>query len=362
MVAPVNRDPLGSNATLGGQAGTSEPLQPATGSLDLLTQGIATAPAHKRWATLWRTVGENRKAVAGVLIIAFFLLAATIGPFFAPYDPAQMGVGLPGEAPSPQHLLGTTRVGQDVFSQMLYGTRSSILVGFGVGIFATVVAVIIGMTAGFLGGWIDEALMLITNVFLTLPALPLMIVISSYATGFNLRGLWVIIGVLVITGWAWGARIKRSQTFSLRNKDFVMAARVAGEPWWRIVFVEIMPNMLSLIVSSFIFTAIFAVLGEASLEFLGLGDLSQVTWGTILYWAQNNAALISNLWWWFLPPGLAIGVFSTGLALLNYAVDEMTNPRLRVQKVSKRGSRQRASTTGSRELPTTGTRTDATTA
>lgn len=358
MVAPVNRDPLGSNATLGGQAGTSEPLVPA-GPLDLLAQGIATAPSNRRWATLWRTVGENRKAVAGAVIITFFLLVAIVGPFFAPYDPSTMGVGMPAIPPSAQHLLGTTRVGQDVFSQMLYGTRSSILVGFGVGLFATAVAVIIGMTAGFLGGWVDEILMLLTNVFLTLPALPLMIVISTYASGFNVRGLWVIIGVLTLTGWAWGARIKRSQTFALRNKDFVLAARVAGEPWWRIAFVEIMPNMLSLIVSSFIFTAIFAVLGEASLEFLGLGDLSQVTWGTILYWAQNNAALISDLWWWFIPPGLAIGLFSTGLALLNYGVDEMTNPRLRVQKVRKRGSK-RQPTTGSREV--TGTRTDVTTA
>lgn len=362
MVAPVNRDALGSNVTLGGQAGSSEPLAPAAGSLDLLAQGIATAPPSQRWATLWRTVGENRKAVAGVVIITFFLLVAIIGPFIAPYDPSQMGVGLPAEPPSAQHLLGTTRVGQDVFSQMLYGTRASLLVGFGVGIFATVVAVIVGMAAGFLGGWVDEILMLITNVFLTLPALPLMIVISTYASGFNLRGLWVIIGVLSLTGWAFGARIKRSQTFSLRSKDFVLAAQVAGEPWWRIAFVEILPNMLSLIVSSFIFTAIFAVLGEAGLEYLGLGDISQVTWGTILYWAQNNSALISDLWWWFLPPGLAIGLFSLGLSLLNYGVDEMTNPRLRVQKVSKRGSKHRAATTGSREASATGTRTDATTA
>lgn len=358
MVAPVNRDPLGSNATLGGQAGSSEPLDPAIGAGNLLTEGLTTAPPNKRWATFWRTVGENRKAVAGVVLISIFLLVAVFGPFFAPYDPSQMGVGLPAQPPSPEHLLGTTRVGQDLFSQMLYGTRSSILVGFGVGLFATIVAVLIGMSAGFLGGWVDEILMLLTNVFLTLPALPLMIVISGYASAFNVKGLWVIIGVLTLTGWAWGARIKRSQTFSLRNKDFVMAARVAGEPWWRIAFVEIMPNMLSLIVSQFIFTAVFAVLGEASLEFLGLGDLSQVTWGTILYWAQNNAALISDLWWWFIPPGLAIGLFSTGLALLNYAVDEMTNPRLRVQKVPKRGSKRRASTT----TTVTGTRTDATVA
>lgn len=360
MAAPVNRDPLGANVTIAGQAGSSAPLTPTGGAMDLLAQGIATAPANKRWASLWRTITENRKAVAGVLILAFFVLVAIIGPFFAPYNPSQMGVGLPAEGPSAQHLLGTTRVGQDVFSQMLYGTRASLMVGFGVGIFATFVAVVIGMTAGFLGGWVDEVLMLITNVFLTLPALPLMIVISTYANAFNLRGLWVIIGVLSITGWAFGARIKRSQTLSLRSKDFVMAAQVAGEPWWRIVFVEIMPNMLSLIASSFIFTAIFAVLGEAGLEYLGLGDVSQVTWGTILYWAQNSAALISDLWWWFLPPGLAIGIFSLGLSLLNYAIDEITNPRLRIAKVRK-GAR-RSAVTGSQTATPTGTRPDATVA
>jgi peptide/nickel transport system permease protein len=343
---PANPDPsaspdrLGTNVTLAGIAGSSEPLEvtPDSVAAVLAAEGLTTPEIGRRdrWA-------QFRRA------------------FFAPYNPSEMGVGLPAAPPSAQHLLGTTRVGQDIFSEMLYGTRASILVGFGVGIFATLVALFIGMTAGYIGGWTDEIMMLITNIFLTLPALPLIIVISTYAAAFNLHGLGVIIGVLSFTGWAFGARVKRSQTLSLRNKDFVMAARVAGEPWYRIVFVEILPNMLSLIVSQFIFTAIFAVLGEASLEYLGLGDINQVTWGTILYWAQNNAALITDEWYWFLPPGLAIGIFSLGLALINYAIDEMTNPRLRVQKMPRGYNRNRAGT-GAPEASPTGATTDATVA
>lgn len=352
-------DPLGTNVTVAAEPGSSEPLTVTPGGVAavLAAEGLMPVTEASRWTRFREAIGTNRKAVAGIVILGFFLLVAIFGPVFAPYNPSEMGVGLPAAPPSPDHWLGTTRVGQDIFSQMLYGTRASILVGFGVGVFATLVALFIGMTAGYIGGWTDEILMLVTNIFLTLPALPLIIVISTYAAAFNLHGLAVIIGVLSFTGWAFGARVKRSQTLSLRNKDFVMAAKVVGEPWSRIVFVEIMPNMLSLIVSQFIFTSIFAVLGEASLEYLGLGDINQVTWGTILYWAQNNAALITDEWYWFLPPGLAIGVFSLGLALVNYAIDEMTNPRLRIQKMPRGRSRTAAS--GSRETTQTGAKSDA---
>jgi peptide/nickel transport system permease protein len=244
------------------------------------------------------------------------------------------------QGPSSQHWLGTTQLGQDLFSQLIVGTRHSLTVGLLVGILSTLIAIVIGMTAGYLGGWIDDVLMLFTNVFLILPFFPVAIVAASYAQAFNIKGLTVIVVVLTLTGWAWAARIKRSQTLSLRSKDFIQAAKVSGEPWPRIILFEIMPNMAALVAASFIFAAIFAVLGEAGLEFIGLGDINAVTWGTILYWAQNNQALLLHAWYWFIPPGLCIGVFAVGLTLLQYAIDEMTNPRLKARRIPKaRGAR-----------------------
>jgi peptide/nickel transport system permease protein len=303
-------------------------------------EGIAPASLKKaagqqRLARLSRLLRENKKATAGLTIVLVFVIIAIIGPFVAPYNPSQMAVGPPMQPPSPQHWLGTTKLGQDILSQLLVGTRESLLVGFGVGILSTIIAVLVGMTAGYLGGWVDEVLMLLTNIFLVLPFFPLAIVAASYAQAFNIRGIAVIIVVLTLTGWAWAARVKRSQTLALRNRDFILAAQVSGESWYRIILSEILPNMGALVAASFIFATIFAVLGEAGLEFIGLGDISAVTWGTMLYWAQNNEALLLGAWYWFIPPGLCIGLFAVGLTLLNYAIDEMTNPRLRVQKVPR---------------------------
>lgn len=278
---------------------------------------------------------ENRKAAVGLGIVLSFVLVGLIGPFLVPYNPSQIGVGQPLQGPTGQHWLGTTRLGQDLFSQLVVGTRSSLLVGLAVGILSTIIAIVVGMTAGYLGGWVDDILMLITNVFLILPFFPLAIVAASYAQAFNLKGITVIVIVLTLTGWAWAARLKRSQTLALRSKDFVLAARVSGESWPRIILSEIMPNMAALVAASFIFAAIFAVLGEAGLEFIGLGDINAITWGTILYWAQNNQALLLGAWYWFVPPGLCIGVFAVGLTLLQYAMDEMSNPRLKAQRIPK---------------------------
>lgn len=316
---------------------TARAAQPPTVQGDPLARRVAISRRGERWKKAWEVFTYNRLATAGFILLGIFILVAIIGPFIAPYPPAQMGVGLPAEAPSSSHWLGTTRVGQDVFSQLLVGTRTSLFVGFAVGILSTLLAVLIGSIAGYLGGWVDDGLTLLMNVFLTIPNLPLMIVVASYAAAFNLRGLGVIIVVLTLTGWAWGARVKRSQILSLRNKDFVMAAKVSGEHWFRIMVVEVLPNMLSLIASTFIFGVIFAVLAEAALEFLGLGDLTQTTWGTMLYWSQNSSALLTGMWWWFLPPGLAVGLFALGLTLIQYVMDEMTNPRLRAERQRKGG-------------------------
>lgn len=182
------------------------------------------------------------------------------------------------------------------------------------------------MVSGFLGGFVDEALQMLTNIFLVIPALPLMIVLAAY---LPFRGEGPIIFVITITGWAWGTRVLRAQTLSLRKADFVHSALLAGERPWSVVMREILPNMLSLVVANFLYSVLYAILSEAALEFLGLGNVNITSWGTMLYWAQNDQALLTGAWWWILPPGLAIALVGASLALINYAVDEVTNPRLR---------------------------------
>ena len=311
------------------------------------TEGAAPGSWRARAGSVWQFMQENRKAAVGAFIVGVFILIALIGPYIAPYNPTQMGVGGAQEHPSTAHWLGTTQLGQDILSQVLVGTRGSLEVGFATGFLTTLIAVIVGLTAGYLGGWVDDTLSIVTNVFLTLPFIPIMIVVASYAAAFNVKGPLILVGVLTLTGWAWGARVKRSQVLTLRNKDFVMAAKVAGESWVHIVFFEIVPNMMSLIAASFLFSTIFAILGEASLEFIGLGDPNSVTWGVILNQAETNSALLQGAWFWFIPPGLCIGLFSCGLALINYAIDEVTNPKLRVQKVRSDTEEQGSSTTRS---------------
>ncbi len=268
---------------------------------------------------------NNKKSTVGFVIILIFTLLAFIGPSVAPYDPQGMNF-IPLSSPSFSHPLGTNSYGQDLLSRILVGTRLSLIVAILTGLITTIISTLIGLTSGYFGGVVDDILMTITNIFLVIPGLPLMIIIAAYIT---VKGVWPIILVISFTGWAWGARVLRSQSLTLKNRDFVKAAVVTGESSFRIVLFEILPNMLSLIAANFFGTAVYAVLSEATLEFLGLGSPEVISWGTILYWAQNNQALMLGAWWWFVFPGLCIALLGTAFALMNFAVDELTNPRLR---------------------------------
>jgi ABC-type dipeptide/oligopeptide/nickel transport system permease subunit len=235
-------------------------------------------------------------------------------------------------APSGANLFGTDYSGIDVFTEVLYGARASLTVGVVTGLATTLLSIVVGMTAGYIGGWVDDVLSMFMNVFLVIPQLPLLLVFALYVP---IKGPLAIILVISITGWAWGGRVLRSQTMSLRNRDFVQAARMSGESTWRVIFAEIMPNMISLTVSSFIFAVIGAIFTEAALEFLGLGDVTTVSWGTILYNAQQFSALASGAWWNFVFPGLAIALTVTACVFINYGIDTISNPRLRTIKVGR---------------------------
>jgi peptide/nickel transport system permease protein len=265
------------------------------------------------------------KTMIGLSVLVFFVVIAVIGEWIAPYDPSARSNDLL-EGPSGRHWFGTTHLGQDIFSQVVVGTRSVMLVGLAAGIVATILAVVVGVTSGYLGGTPGEGLSALSNVFLVIPALPLIIIIgSAVPTGGDIL-VAVIIG---FTSWAWGARVLRAQTLSLRGREYIEAARATGESTWRIVFFEILPNLTAVIASSFVGTVIFAVMSEITLAFVGVSGLSNWNWGTILFWAQSQQALAQGAWWWFVPAGLAIAFLGTALSLLNFGIDEFVSPRLR---------------------------------
>lgn len=268
---------------------------------------------------------SNRKALLGVFILAVFVVMAVFAPILAPYNP-NATIALPGAPPSHAYPLGTTSYGQDILSQIIWGSRETLIIGALAGLAATVLAVLIGVSAAYLGGIADNALSSVTDIFLVIPALPLMIIIAAYAKG---GGMWVLIGVIAVTGWSFGARQLRPQALSLRNREFLESARVRGENSAYIILFEVLPNMVSLIVAIFLGAALYAILASAGLQFIGLGNPSDLSWGTMLYWGENNEALMTGSPIWIAAPGICIALLGASVAFINYAVDELANPSLR---------------------------------
>jgi peptide/nickel transport system permease protein len=273
------------------------------------------------------------KLATGLGLAGAILLFGLIGPLVLS-DPSEVNdIGLAG--PSGAHWLGTTQTGQDVLAQLAHATRGSLLVGAVVGVLTLLLSAFFGVVGAYAGGWVDEVFSVFTNIWLVIPGLPLVIVISSYVPD---KSIWLVAIVLSITGWAASALVLRGYTLSLRNRDYVQASRVAGERRWRILAVEILPNLIPLLASQVVFAVIFAILGEAGLSYLGLGATASFTWGTMLYYAQNGLALRLGAWWWFVPPGLLLALFGAALSLINFSIDEIINPKLKnVRLHRKRG-------------------------
>jgi peptide/nickel transport system permease protein len=273
----------------------------------------------------FRTLWSNGKARIGIVLLGLFLLMAILAPVIAPHSPTATTF-TPYQNPSSANWFGTTGNGQDVFSQVVYGARVSLLVGLAAGAAATVVAATIGLVAGYRPGIIDELLSFLTNLALVIPGLPLMIILAAYVPN---RSVWTIVLVVAFTSWATGARVIRSQAISIREREFVTSAVFSGEGLFRIVFREILPNMTSLVAGSFFGAATAAVMAEASLEFLGLGNPNTVSWGTILYYAQQQNSLLTGQWVLVFAPGLMIALLAVSFTLVNFGVDALSNPRLR---------------------------------
>ena len=269
---------------------------------------------------------RNGKSITGLAILGFFVLIAVFADVLAPYSPTKVDNTARFQPPSPEHWLGTTHIGEDVLSQVIHGTRGIIVVGFLAALIATLLAIVVGVISGYLTGWRSEALSALTNVFLVLPGIPLIIVVASM---FEEPPLWVIATVLGLVGWAWGARVMRAQTMSLRNRDFIQAARANGEPLRRIIAVEMLPNLMALIAASFVGTVTAAIIALTTLSYIGVIPVTTYNWGTILNWAGAQGAFRQNQWWWYLPPGLCIAAIGVALSLINFGIDEYVNPRLR---------------------------------
>jgi len=290
-----------------------------------MTDMIGTGPRSGQSREALRFALRNGKLVGGLTVVGLFLALAVAGPLVVGDDPNAYA-GLPARPPSAEYWFGTTIFGQDVFAQFVHGLRSTFFVGFIAGALAAVIGMLVGFTAGYRGGIVDEILNLITNIFLVLPVLAVLLVIAAYLQVRNVELQAVIIGLF---SWPWVARAIRAQTFSLRSRDFVDLARLSGASGRRIVFREIAPNMASYLFMVFIILFGGAVLFAATLDFIGLGPTEGVSLGLMLNNAVKWTALHLGLWWWFVPPGLGITAIVGALYVMNVGLDEVFNPRLR---------------------------------
>ena len=307
----------------------------ATTTLPSPISGPKAYWARFRGGAVWgllRAVVSNRKATAGVIILVVFCFVAAF-PGLIAHDNPQAEIYNPGVGPSSAHLLGTTSYGQDIFAQLIYSARQSLFLAVTAGGAATVLSVIIGVTSAYVGGLTDNVMSLLTDIFLVIPAFPLIVVIAAYSKN---GGDAILIAVLVVTGWSYGARQLRVQALSLRHRDFLVAARLRGERRWRVIVSEILPTMTSLIVAIFLSTTLYAIVAAAGLQFIGLGNPNTLSWGTMLYWAQNNEALQAGSPLWAIMPGICIALLGTAFALINYAFDEISNPALRPVRKKRR--------------------------
>ena len=280
-----------------------------------------------------RLLFANRKSRVGMSMVGFVVFIAIIAPLISVAHPNDFNLLAARQAPSWHHLFGTTDQGSDIFSQVVLGARRSLLLGAAAGALATGIAAVLGITAAYLGGLVDEIVNFLINVFLTIPPIPLLVVTSGYLKN---RGMGTMIVVLAVVLWAFEARILRGQALSLKNRDFILAAKASGESTSRIVFGELVPNMISRIAAAFVLVFYIALLTDAGLEFLGLGDMSKTSWGVTLYWAQTNSTVLQGEWWPFFFPGAALAFTVLGLVLVLAGIDEFSNPRLRTERRRKR--------------------------
>lgn len=276
---------------------------------------------------IFRALRRHPLGLVGLALLGLMLVLALGADFIAPYDPSKL-TGLPFEKPGSAHLLGTNDIGQDILSELIFGTRISLLIGVLAAGIACVIGTAVGLLAGYYRGPLGQVLMRIVDVVLIIPFVPLMVLLAAYL-GQSIWNLIVVIGLLI---WARPARVIRSQVLSLAERDYVTAARALGARGGHIVIKHLLPGVVSLALAQFVLATSSSILLEASLSFLGLGDPTAKSWGTVLYYAQARNAFLSGAWvWWVIPPGLMITASVLGFALVGFALEEALNPRLKLR-------------------------------
>jgi peptide/nickel transport system permease protein len=307
----------GVTAGLGGAA-AAEPLGEAA------VRGARPETGVRR---VWGALTADPMGRAGLVLFALVVVMAVAGPLLFPFNAAAVSNSAAGvlQAPSARHWLGTDELGRDLFREFLSAAHVSLVVGLAATAISMVLGAAIGTAAGFYGRWADTVLMRITDFFLVLPQLPLVIALAAF---FG-QSLLIIIVVIGLTGWPTTARIVRAQALSLRERQFVTRVRSLGASDLRILRVHILPNVMPLIFANTVLVIGGAILAEATLSFLGLGDPVQVSWGTMLHFAFGSGAIGRGAWWFFVPPGIGIVVVVLAFTLTGYAVDQALNPRLR---------------------------------
>ncbi|PWH13000.1 MAG: ABC transporter permease [Anaerolineae bacterium] len=283
----------------------------------------------------WRVFRHNRMGMIGAFLLLSAVLIALFAPFLSPYEPSLVirdatGRGLTFAPPAVHGPLGTDDAGRDVWTQLVYGARISLLVGLLAGFIAMFIGSLLGILAGYFGGWIDTLIMRVTDVLLVIPDLPLMLVLVATLRQMELKisPLVVLILVIGLLYWTSTARLVRSQVLSIKERQFVARARAIGAGHFHIIRRHILPQLMPLIVANTVLILSTAILIESGLSFLGLGDPTQPSWGTMLNFAFDRNAISNGAWWFYLPPGLAIVWVSLGCVLLGNVLEEMLNPRL----------------------------------
>lgn len=280
----------------------------------------------RNFASVYR---RSKSGLLGLVILLFFVFTAIFAPFLAPYNPYKR-VDRPLKPPSDKYLLGTNDIGQDIFSELIYGTRVSLLIGFAAALFSVTIGTLVGVVSGFLGGAVEEVLMRFTDVIMILPNIPLLILLMAI---FGKQSFYIMVLAISITGWTTAARLVRSSTLSIKERAYVEAAKAIGAGDRHIITKHILPNISPLIMATMIYEVAGAMMSEAGLAFLGLGDPSVKSWGMILHYAETSGGWYANMgypaWWWIIPPGLCIALTVASLVLIGQTMEEIINPRLR---------------------------------
>ena len=280
-----------------------------------------------RFKGFWDLYKGSRIGMLGVSLILVFVIIALVAPWVAPYDPRAL-VGTSFQPPTDKHLLGTDQLGRDIYSELIWGARISLIVGLLASASSVAIGTIIGLLSGYYRGPPDSILMRITDLFITLPNLPFMLILAALIG----RSVWNIIFVIAVTGWTGTAKMVRSQTQSIKERPYVEAARSVGAKDRHIVIRHILPNVFPLVFANAIIGIVDAILAESGLSFLGLGDPTKPSWGLILRHANEAGALATGRWWFIIPPGLCIMLVAIGFAFSSYSLDQILNPRLRERR------------------------------